>query len=347
MSRRDLLVVALVAASRAPVYGAGGGGGGGGARGGGGGGFGGGGGGYGGGMGGAGGMGGGGGVGGGISGGGSGSGSGSSGGGSSTGNGAGGVGGGIGGAGGAGGGMGGFNGGPQGPSPLNLSGNVEITGKGGLKMKTAAGWVLVQIARATKVQFTGKATRDFLKTGVPVEFTAEVDEKHVVNDAVTQLTIVSLSADRGPGLFAEGSSETKPAAANNLGFGGAPAPNAAADKTASRAAPRKAEAVKLPATCVVRGKITSFKDGKFIVSTGHGTITGEVDEEAEINVATTDLKFARKGDSVSVKGRNAGNTVLADSVTVQASETLTGKKKPKAHSPAKKDKAPAGDDKGA
>ena len=220
MSRRDLLVVALVAALGAPVYGAGGGGGGGGARGGGGGGFGGGGGGYGGGMGGAGGMGGGGGVGGGISGGGSGSGSGSSGGGSSTGNGAGGVGGGIGGAGGAGGGMGGFNGGPQGPSPLNLSGNVEITGKGGLKMKTAAGWVLVQIARATKVQFTGKATRDFLKTGVPVEFTAEVDEKHVVNDAVTQLTIVSLSADRGPGLFAEGSSETKPAAANNLGFGG-------------------------------------------------------------------------------------------------------------------------------
>ena len=71
------------------------------------------------------------------------------------------------------------------------------------------------------------------------------------------------------------------------------------------------------------------------MSTGHGTITGEVDDEAEINVATTDLKFARKGDSVSVKGRNAGNTVLADSVTVQASETLTGKKKSKAHSPAK------------
>ncbi len=146
-----------------------------------------------------------------------------------------------------GGGMGGFGGGTQGPSPLNLAGNVEITGKGGLKMKTAAGWVVVQIARGTKVQFTGKATRDFLKTGVPVEFTAEVDEKHAVNNAVTQLTIVSLSADRGPGLFAEGSSGAKPAAANNLGFGGAPAPNAAADKTASRAAPARPRPSNCPA----------------------------------------------------------------------------------------------------
>jgi hypothetical protein len=207
---------------------------------------------------------------------------------------------------------------------VNLVGNLEVTGRGSLKIRTGVGCTMIQIARATNVQFTGKATRDFLKAGVPVEFTAEVDEKHAVSDAVTHLTIVSLNADRGPGLF----SEEPP--------------------TTTAASSPKAEAVKLPGTCLVRGKITTFKDGKFVVNIGHGTVTGSVDEDAEIKVATSDLKFARKGDSVSVKGRNAGKMWLADSVTIQASEPLGGKKKPKAQSPAKKGKgradADAGDD---
>ena len=203
----------------------------------------------------------------------------------------------------------------------NLVGNLEVTGRGSLKIRTGVGCTMIQIARATNVQFTGKATGDFLKAGVPVEFTAAVDEKHAVSEAVTHLTIVSLSADRGPGLFAE-----------------EPPPTTAAP-------PGKADPVKLPGTCLVRGKITTFKDGKFVASIGHGTVTGTVDESAEINVSTSDLKFARKGDSVLVKGHNAGKMWLADAVTVQASEPLGGKK-PKAQSPAKKGKRPAGADAG-
>jgi hypothetical protein len=99
--------------------------------------------------------------------------------------------------------------------------------------------------------------------------------------------------------------------------------------------------VQLPGTYVVRGTIKSLKDGKFVVKIARGTVKAEVDDNAEINVDTSDLKFARKGDNVSVKGRGNGTMVLAESVTVQGAEPLTGRKKPKTHSPSKKDAAGA------
>jgi hypothetical protein len=229
---------------------------------------------------------------------------------------------------------------------MNVNGNVEIFGTDGLKMKTGNGWVTVNIAPGAKVQYSNKATIDFLKAGVAVEFTAEVDAKHNVKNAVKQLTVVSLTTDRGAGLFPEGSSQPKAAVANNAGRAvGFQVPNAAAaDKaTKEKAAPRKAAAVQLPATCVVRGTIMSLKDGKIAMKIGHGTVKAEVDDSAEIKVDMTELKFARKGDSVSVKGRGAKGAVVAESVTVQGAEPLTGRKKAKAHGPAKKDKDPLAD----
>ena len=154
--------------------------------------------------------------------------------------------GGAGGMGGAGGGFvggtgGGFfvEGGQNGPA-MNVDGNVEIFGAGGLKMKTGNGWVTVNIAPGAKVRYTNKATVNFLKVGVPVEFTAEVDAKHNVKNAVTQLTVVSLTADRGAGLFPEGSSRPKAAEANNVGLGaggGFRAPKAAAAESRRRRRP--------------------------------------------------------------------------------------------------------------
>ncbi len=106
-------------------------------------------------------------------------------------------------------GAGGYGGGygAQGANPAggpgagitSIDGNIEALGSGGLKVKTESGQtVVVTTSPATKVQYTGKATVDFLRNGVAIEFTAEVDEKHVVKEAVTQLTIVSLSAGAAP-----------------------------------------------------------------------------------------------------------------------------------------------------
>ena len=87
---------------------------------------------------------------------------------------------------------------------------------------------------------------------------------------------------------------------------------------------------------MVRGTITSLKDGKFAMKIGHGIVKAEVDDSAEISVDMSELKFARKGDNVSVQGRGTGATVVAESVTVQGAEPLTGRKKAKAHGPTKK-----------
>ncbi len=230
---------------------------------------------------------------------------------------------------------------PQGGGLTSIDGNIEGLGSGGLKVKTESGQtVVVAVSPATKVQYTGKATVDFLRNGVAIEFTAEVDEKHVVKEAVTQLTIVSLSAGRGAGLFAEGSSGAKPAEVNNFAFGPAPAGDAPAAKPAKEKKPAAhkgpAEPVKLPATCVVRGTIKGLKAGKLTLNIGRGSVKGEVDDNAEITVDTTDLRCARKGDSISVKGQGAGGTMAATSITIQGAEPLTGPKK-KVHSPAKKD----------
>ena len=48
--------------------------------------------------------------------------------------------------------------------PQNIDGNIEALGSGGLKVKTESGQsVVVTTSPATKVQYTGKATVDFLR----------------------------------------------------------------------------------------------------------------------------------------------------------------------------------------
>ena len=104
------------------------------------------------------------------------------------------------------------------------------------------------VGQATKVHYTGTATPGFLRKGLAVEFTAEIDEKHVIKEKIAQLKIITLSPGGG-GLFAEGSEELNPpddAFGFNAKGGGDAAP---AEKGASKkAAPKKSAKVKLPGT---------------------------------------------------------------------------------------------------
>jgi hypothetical protein len=229
---------------------------------------------------------------------------------------------------------------PLGPV-MTLGGRVATTGHGSVKMKTSDGksWV-VYTSLAMKVHYTGKATRDFLKAGVPVEFTAEIDEDRVVSAPITQLTLISLSG-RDAGLFAEGSARKGNAdEENTLGFGPGQAANPAADKAAkdkkTGAAAKADAAVQFPGTYVVRGMIKSFNAGRFVVGIGRGTLKGDVDKNAEINVDMTDLRFARTGDSISIKYRGGGDNTVVESITVQGGEPLTRGKKGR-HVTSKKD----------
>ncbi len=148
----------------------------------------------------------------------------------------------------------------------------------------------------------------------------------------------------------------KPAGGNNFGFGpgGFKLPDAAPadeadkpdkpDKEKKPAPPKGDAAVQLPGTCVVRGTLRSFKGGKLVLKLDRGVVKAVVGDDAQINIDTTDLSFARVGDKISVRGQRARGVLAADSVTVEGAEPLTGlKKKPiagaKKKSPAKKDDA--------
>ena len=58
----------------------------------------------------------------------------------------------------------------------------------------------VRIGPDTEVSVTGTAEQEYLKSGVIVEFVAEVDKAHVVKEKIDHLTIVSSTTDRPAGL---------------------------------------------------------------------------------------------------------------------------------------------------
>ncbi len=232
------------------------------------------------------------------------------------------------------------NQGQRGPLPTTQDGTVESFVMGGMRMTTKDGQtVSVMLAPATTVHLTGSATSDFLKPGLAVEFTAEVDKKHMVKEKVTSLTVVTATAEHPVGLLPEGSESVKPAEADNFGFAanaGDGAAAASADKGTKKAEKtekhekHKSGPIQLPATVVVRGYVKSCKAGKLVVNYGHGVVKAQLDDEAQIAVNVADLSAARKGDAISVQGRALRQGFIqAESVTIQAAELLSGKAKKK------------------
>ena len=183
----------------------------------------------------------------------------------------------------------------------------------------------VLVTPATTVRVMGTATADFIRVGVQVEFTAEVDEQHNVEEKISQLTVFA-PGERPLGLFPEGSTEATPAKRSKPGV--------------------LAVSPDLPATCLVRGRVRSCRAGKLRVDigSGHADVKAELADDAQVSIDSADLRFARKGDGISVTGTRppmrgaAANArgLVATSVTILAAEPFGAGAKPK-----KKGNAPA------
>ena len=214
------------------------------------------------------------------------------------------------------------NQGQRGPRPRGRRGTIQQIVPGGFVMSTRNSPAInVMVTPTTQVRLTGSATSDFIKPGLAVEFTAEVDKKHTVTEKVTSLTVVTLTAQRLAGLFPGGMDAVSPAGSNNV--------NPVAGQKAERH--KAAAPIQLPATVVVRGQVKSFKAGRLVVNTGKGIVKADLADDARIAVDIADISQARKGDTVTVRGRaDQRGTVEADSVTVKAAAPLGGggKKKP-------------------
>jgi hypothetical protein len=211
---------------------------------------------------------------------------------------------------------------PQGAQPVDAEGSVLAVQGNAISMTTSTNQtMLVGITPMTSVRVTGTATPEALRAPMCVEFVGEVDKKGTVKDKITRLAIFTPKAGRQLGLFPEADA-----------FQSAPAATDTKEKPA---------AIKLPATCTVRGKVKTFHAGSLSVTAGKLNVKAELDDSATIEIDLSDVSLVAHGDKIAVKGQ-AGRPglVRAESVTIELAQPLTGKKRAaKPAKPAKKAKA--------
>ena len=222
--------------------------------------------------------------------------------------------------------------------PMELSGTIQGVVKGTIVV-TGNGqtWRVAivpptKMQAGTKVQVTGTATADSLRSGLIVEFTAEIDSRGAIKEKVDTLTITSLSKDKQMGLF--------PADAGS-GLGGnviddSPKPAKRTGHAAGKAAPHAQTA----GSYRVVGQLVVGRGGTLSVKPGRSVLPFELAEQPKVNVEMADLSLARPGHEISVKGfvspRQPG-MIQAAEVTVKLPEPQAAEKKePAAKSEAEK-----------
>jgi hypothetical protein len=212
------------------------------------------------------------------------------------------------------------------PQAFTEKGTIQAVTRGRIQMATdateaAKSWT-VMIDPKTVVHVTGSAEPDFLRAGLFVRFTAELDKSAVAKEKVQQLTIFSPSPANQPGVWpgGEAPSGDKPAEGGSRRGGGA-ARGAVASKALEAG------------VYTVAGRITGFRKGRLMVNAGRSTVRADVAEDAKIDVDFADYLAAKPGDKISVtKGMilpARPGLAQAQELSIQLSEPLAlPKKKP-------------------
>jgi hypothetical protein len=132
-------------------------------------------------------------------------------------------------------------------------------------------WVL-KLDDATKVVVEGEADPGYLRPGVFVEFTGQIDRKGALQEPIEEIAITSAQGKNSMGLFAEDDEEgLKP--------------------------------LKLPApgTYRIRGKVVSYRNDEMTVLAGRAKISGKTSDDLKVKVKVDDLSLASTGDVIKVK----------------------------------------------
>lgn len=232
---------------------------------------------------------------------------------------------------------------------MSKKGTVQAVSSSGLMMKEGDTPIMVGMNSQTEIHVTGTAEPGYLAPKMFVEFVADLSATGESKDKIDKLSICSPSSDRPAGLsepLPQGDKKNKndkdaPAAAAPGGDNGG---NAAGKKTSGKNAfdsgfdPSSSKSKthtsgpKLPGTFTVRGTVKSYKNGKLMVSTGHGPIVKvDISDSATIDVDVSDMRGVSQGDKVTVKGQGIKNQVLAASIAIEMSNPLTGAKKKTTH----------------
>lgn len=252
-------------------------------------------------------------------------------------------------------------------APMAQAGEMQgtITGVANsmIQMKTATNeTMVVGLTPMTAVRLTATAKPEALRSGMSVEFVAEVQKGGVVKDKVDHLTIFTPSQTRQPGLHPPEAAVKKGEGEGGLdlglggpiggdpGIGMEPEQGPGGRRTRGKRPPAGGAAVKptapqLPGSFCVRGIVRGFRDGSLTVQAGKQSLKLDLAENATIDVETSDYSLAGPGDTIHVKGQPAGRPGLirAEKVSIEVAEPLTGKKRSRTGKPAGKveGKAPA------
>jgi hypothetical protein len=219
--------------------------------------------------------------------------------------------------------------------PFAAEGTLRAVMPGRIQMVTDStqNW-LVLIGPKAAIHVTGTAEPDFLKAGMFIRFTAEVDRRGQAKGELKQLTIFTPSAQEFPGIWPEGqepAGDKRQEGKRRFGSGIADHPPAG----------------ELSASDVytVAGRITKCRKGRLTVDTGRAAVQAQVAQDAKIDVDFADYRVAKPGDRISItRGKMFAGRIgfaQAQELTIRLSEPLAlPKKKAVRKKPAAK-KSPA------
>lgn len=194
------------------------------------------------------------------------------------------------------------------PALVEADGTIALVSPMGVRITTSTNQVwLFRVNPKTEVQVTGTAEADFLRPGLFIEFTAEVDRKGTATGEVTELTIFAPTMQKFPGLFPAG------------GFTPQPDPTAKPDP-------------KAPTSYKVMGQITAIKKEQITVNAGRGTVRFDLAADPKIGVEIADPKVAlslmHQGDKIKVRGTSTQDGFgEAQQMEVELAQPLSGAKK--------------------
>jgi len=244
--------------------------------------------------------------------------------------------------------------------PMEISGTIRVVARSGIAVTNSNNqtWRVAivpatKVQAGTKVQVTGTTTADSLRSGLIVEFTAEIDSRGAIQGKVDALTVTSLTREKQMGVFPSGA---------DSGFGGnviddSPKPAKRPGPTTAKsghATGKAAAHAQTGGSCRIVGQLVVGHGGSLSVKAGRGSFSFGLADQAKISVDVADLSLARPGLEVSVKGfvspRQPG-IIQAAEVKVKLPEPQVADKadkkepavKPEAKKPAKRSKKDQGE----
>jgi preprotein translocase subunit YajC len=195
----------------------------------------------------------------------------------------------------------------QAMTAVDVSGTIGAVAPGRIQVLSDSNenWIIA-LSPKTKVQVSGEASADFLRPGMFVQLKAEVDKRGVAADKIEELTIVTPSQQKTPGVFSKPGGE-------GVTPDGFPAGKAAAGGSST-----------------VRGKIASIKKNKLQIQVDKGMVICELSDNPKISIDLADYSMARIGDKIKaqcLKMAGASGPVQAMQVKIDLAGPLGEKKK--------------------